>query len=141
MGVLVQTKQTAMPCKYFCFDLLCATFGTICSQWKPFYVAWAGQCSLYLSQMSMVPLQPIMIIPAKASLLNKSSSLAPTLGVTKFTIARGMIFSYFFALRKSDLDLQQTHIRGVLLAVLFLKLINYNYNFIVKYTFLVNPLH
>ncbi len=42
---------------------------------------------------------------SKAGLLNKSSCLAPTLGVTKFIIVTG---SHFAVLLKSDLDVQQT---------------------------------
>jgi len=39
----------------------------------------------------------------EASSLNKSSCLAPTLGVTKFIIVKG-IRSHFIVILKSDLD-------------------------------------
>jgi hypothetical protein len=43
-------------------------------------------------------------------LLNKSSFLAPTLGVTKF-IRMPRIWTYFNVLLELDLDIQQTHLR------------------------------
>ncbi len=46
----------------------------------------------------------------EAGLWNKSSCLAPPLGVTKFKIVTDMIWSLFAALLKSNLDVQQTHI-------------------------------
>ncbi len=49
---------------------------------------------------------------AEAGLLSKSSCSARALGVTKFTNVRDMIWSHFVALLKSDLGVQQTHLRG-----------------------------
>ncbi len=42
--------------------------------------------------------------------MNKSSRLAPALGVTKFIIVTDKLWSHFVVLLKSDLDVQQTHL-------------------------------
>jgi len=50
---------------------------------------------------------------SEAGLLNKSSYLAPTLGVTKFIIITDKIGSHFVAMLKSDLDVQKPPLRLV----------------------------
>jgi hypothetical protein len=47
----------------------------------------------------------------EASLLNKSSCLAAALGVTKFLKKLPWFWSHFVVFLKSDLDVQQTHLR------------------------------
>ncbi len=47
---------------------------------------------------------------SEASLLNKSSCLDATLGVTKFIAVNGISLVTLFVLLKSDLDVQQTHL-------------------------------
>ncbi len=49
------------------------------------------------------------------SLLNKSSHLAPALGVAKVIIVTDMMWSNFAVILKSDLDIQQTHVWVILL--------------------------
>jgi hypothetical protein len=49
---------------------------------------------------------------SEAGSLNKSSCLAPALGVSKFIIITNMIMVTIVVLLKSDLDAQQTHLRG-----------------------------
>ncbi len=46
----------------------------------------------------------------EASLLNKSSSLAPALGVTKFMIVTDMLLVRLCCATQSDLVVQQTHL-------------------------------
>ncbi len=46
------------------------------------------------------------------SLFKKSSCLAQALGVAKFTNMRDVIWSHFVVLLKSDLGVQQTHLKG-----------------------------
>ncbi len=46
----------------------------------------------------------------EARLLNKSSRLAPALGVPKFIIVSYIVCSHFVVLLKLDLDVQQTHL-------------------------------
>ncbi len=48
---------------------------------------------------------------SEAALLNKSSCLVRALGVTKFINMRYVILVTLFVILKSDLDVQQTHIR------------------------------
>jgi hypothetical protein len=48
----------------------------------------------------------------EASLSNKSSCLAQTLGVTKFIFVTDMIWVTLFVLLNMYLDIQQTHLRG-----------------------------
>ncbi len=54
---------------------------------------------------------------SEASVLNKSSCLAPALGVTKFI----RFWSQFIVLFKSDLDVQQTGFRGGFVEHTYLK--------------------
>jgi hypothetical protein len=49
-------------------------------------------------------------LDSEAWLLNKSSCLAPALGVTKFLVVTDMIWAHFDVLLKSDLDVQQTYL-------------------------------
>ncbi len=48
---------------------------------------------------------------SEAGLLNKSSCLAPALGVTKIIIVTDIFWSHFVVLLKSYLDAQRTHLR------------------------------
>ncbi len=49
----------------------------------------------------------------EVGLLNRNSHLARTLAVTEFTNVRNMIWSHFFVILMSDLNDQQTHLRGI----------------------------
>ncbi len=103
---LVTPTHSGEKCKLYSMSVFILIYLPVVAELFANFRIFCFKKSLKLKIIIQLNSYPGPMLPPEASLLNKSSCLGPTLGVTKFIIVKDVIF----VLHKSDLDVQQTHL-------------------------------